>query len=88
MIPEYCKECKKKVSFHTKFCPKCGVPAPTTIFSRKNPKCIIEDCYEYAETSGKKFQGQCAKHYAGYIDKSALIVSIVIFVVIILISVS
>ena len=58
MFLENCKECKKKVSNDAKFCPKCGVPAPTTKFSIEHPKCIIEDCYEYGQTHGKKFKGQ------------------------------
>jgi uncharacterized membrane protein YvbJ len=86
MFLENCKECKKKVSNDAKFCPKCGVPAPTTKFSIEHPKCIIEDCYEYGQTHGKKFKGQCSKHYAQDINNKSIIVLLIIAVVVILIS--
>jgi len=81
MFLENCKECNKKVSTSSKFCPKCGVPAPTSKYSRQHPKCIFEDCYEYAETGGKKYKGQCARHYANDIDKSSVIFLLIIFMV-------
>ena len=88
MFLENCKECKKKVSTSAKFCPKCGVPAPTSVYSKTHPKCIYEDCYEYAETHGKKFKGQCAKHYAQYIDKTSLMVGVIILIAVIVIGIS
>ena len=81
MFLENCKECKKKVSTSAKFCPKCRVPAPTSQFSREHPKCIYDDCYEYAEIHGKKFKGQCAKHYAEYIDRSSIFLVIKVAVI-------
>ena len=53
MFLENCKECKKKVSISAKFCPKCGVPAPTSQFSREHPKCIYDDCYSENESLEK-----------------------------------
>jgi len=88
MFLENCKECKKKVSTSAKFCPKCGVPAPTSVYSKEHPKCIYEDCYEYAEKHGKKFKGQCAKHYAQYIDKTSLMVGVIILIAVVLIGIS
>ena len=88
MFLENCKECKKKVSTSAKFCPKCGVPAPTSVYSKEHPKCIHESCYEYAETHGKKFKGQCAKHYAQYIDKTSLMVGVIILIAVIVIGIS
>ena len=88
MFLENCKECKKKVSTSAKFCPKCGVPAPTSAYSKEHPKCIHESCYEYAETHGKKFKGQCAKHYARYIDKASLMIGVIILMVVIIIGIS
>jgi uncharacterized membrane protein YvbJ len=88
MFLEKCKDCGKKVSIRAKFCPKCGVPAPTSVYSKTHPKCIYEDCYEYAETHGKKFKGQCAKHYAQYIDKTSLMVGVIILIAVIVIGIS
>ena len=38
------------------------------------PKCVIEGCYNYANTlSKKKYQGMCTEHYTEDLDKSSLI---------------
>ena len=60
MFLENCKDCGKKVSIRAKACPKCGVEAPTKNFSNKHPKCLIQDCNEYAV---KGFDGMCIDDY-------------------------
>jgi len=60
MFLEKCKDCGKKVSIRAKVCPKCGVAAPTKSFSNKRPKCLIQDCNEYAIEG---FNGMCIDDY-------------------------
>jgi uncharacterized membrane protein YvbJ len=60
MFLEKCKDCGKKVSIRAKVCPKCGVATPTKNFSSKHPKCLAQDCNEYAI---KGFNGMCIHDY-------------------------
>ena len=60
MFLEKCKDCGKKVSIRAKVCPKCGVAAPTKNFSSKHPKCLVQECNEYAIEG---FNGMCIHDY-------------------------
>ena len=83
MALEKCKECKTKVSDQAEVCPNCGIPAPTTEYTKNHPKCVIEGCYNYANTlSEKKYQGMCTEHYSEDLDKSSNMVWIVFIVIV------
>ena len=74
MALEECKECNTKVSDRAGICPKCGIPAPTSVFLKSDPKRVIDGCYEYANTLSKqKYRGMCTDHYSKDLDRSSLI---------------
>ena len=74
-----CKECGVDVSDSAPFCPKCGVPAPTIVFSKNSPKCNLDGCYNFAGVR-EKHNGMCFDHYEANKNKSIIIWFIVIAV--------
>jgi len=83
MALEKCKECNAKVSDQAEVCPKCGIPAPTSVYTKDMPKCVIDGCYNYANTlSKKKYKGMCTEHYSVDLDKSSLIWWVVFIVIV------
>ena len=77
-----CKECGADVSDKAGTCPKCGVPAPTTLFSDKSPKCIIDGCYNLSGVR-EKHNGMCFQHYEASNNKNSIFL-IIIFAIVVL----
>ena len=74
MALDNCKECKAEISDLAEVCPKCGIPAPTTVYSKEFPKCVIDGCNNLANTlSKKKYRGMCTEHYTQDLDRSSII---------------
>ena len=83
MALENCKECNANVSDSAEVCPKCGVPAPTIIYTKNFPKCVIDGCYNESDRLMTKFRGMCRDHYQADLNKSVSMWWIIIFVVVI-----